>query len=618
MDSPQLTRGHGWLRMISFASAVSSQGKLAARLEADLLGGQRPPKDLRLLARRGGKITAHRPDQSSTERIAGPRFIRRRQVLRWAVSFELPVLVAEDPRTTFQLIAEPHPLVDLPDLGWEVKPPIYERRTPRAGALLAASAALLAGLAPGFALADGGSSAPAPAASSAAASTPVVSGPTQAGPTTAPETTTVGAPTTTGSAPVTQTTPTQTTTSAPVTTTTTITTTSTTPTTSTTSTTTTTISTKPSHLGGGKTLESVSGSHHRGHRSRSHGSKTRSHHAAARHHVSHHTGGAALKPRHAHPQKPAPVKPPAVTAPVTPVVSSGSPWTIPVMADPFTSAQLRTYAALVGGLAQPPKFLVKIYQAAAHHYRIPWQVLAAINYVETHYGKDLAVSPAGAIGWMQFMPATWAEYGESVNLKGKPAGGMPDPWDPTDAIFAAAKYLTAAGARRNLPGAVYAYNHAGWYVQEVLSIAEEITRHGLRAGSKASHKIWAMTAMAHLLNGLPYVWGGGHSSFSLVSTGYDCSGFVSAVLHAAGYLPGPQTTQTLPDELAIKPGPGRWVTILDRTDAGIGDDHVIIDIDGQWWESGGWGVESDRVHRMHNVTPAYLQSFNLVLHPKGL
>lgn len=288
------------------------------------------------------------------------------------------------------------------------------------------------------------------------------------------------------------------------------------------------------------------------------------------------------------------------------------------MADPLTSAQLRTYASLVGGLAQPPKFLVKIYRAAGHYYRIPWQVLAAINYVETHYGKDLAVSPAGAIGWMQFMPSTWAEYGESVNLKGKPVGGMPDPWDPTDAVFAAAKYLTAAGARRNLPRAVYAYNHAGWYVQEVLSIAEEITRHGLHAGSKASHRISAMTTMAHMLNGLPYVWGGGHSSFSLVSTGYDCSGFVSAVLHAAGYLPGPQTTQTLPDVPSIKPGPGRWVTILDRTDAGIGDDHVIIDIDGQWWESGGWGVESDRVHRMHNVTPAYLQSFNLVLHPKGL
>ena len=80
----------------------------------------------------------------------------------------------------------------------------------------------------------------------------------------------------------------------------------------------------------------------------------------------------------------------------------------------------------------------------------------------------------------------------------------------------------------------------------------------------------------------------------------------------------PVTTQTLPDQPLMMPGRGRYVTIRDRTDAGIGDDHVIIDIDGQWWESGGWGVESDRVHRMHHVSRSYLQSFNLILHPRGL
>jgi hypothetical protein len=127
-----------------------------------------------------------------------------------------------------------------------------------------------------------------------------------------------------------------------------------------------------------------------------------------------------------------------------------------------------------------------------------------------------------------------------------------------------------------------------------------------------------MTTMAHLLNGLPYVWGGGHSTFSLVSSGYDCSGFVSAVLHAAGYLQAPVTTQSLPGQPRIRYGPGRWVTIFDRTDAGISDDHVIIEIEGQWWESGGWGVLSDRVHRIHHMQAAYLQSFNLILHPQGL
>jgi hypothetical protein len=300
------------------------------------------------------------------------------------------------------------------------------------------------------------------------------------------------------------------------------------------------------------------------------------------------------------------------------VVSSGTSFSAPVITDFLTPAELRTYNVLVGGMVEPPIFLQKIYRAAGKKYRIPWQVLAAINYVETRYGKDLAVSSAGAIGWMQFMPATWSEYGASVNLQGKPAPGMPNPWDPTDAIFAAAKYLRAAGAGPNLPGAVYAYNHAGWYVQEVLSIAEEINRHNMWPQRHASRKIAAMLTMARLLNGLPYVWGGGHANFAMVQSGYDCSGFVSAVLHAGGYLDGPVTTQALPGQPLMLPGRGRHVTIRDRTYLSADQDHVIIDIDGRWWESGGWGVESGRVHRMHNVTRAYLDSFNLILHPRGL
>src|ERR1019366_3144034 len=81
-------------------------------------------------------------------------------------------------------------------------------------------------------------------------------------------------------------------------------------------------------------------------------------------------------------------------------------------------------------------------------------------------------------------------------------------------------------------------------------------------------------------------WGGGHSNWALVD-GYDCSGFVSAVLHAAGYLTTPVTTQTLPGQPGIASGPGRGVTIFDRADAAsASEDHVIIDINGQWWESG--------------------------------
>ena len=110
-----------------------------------------------------------------------------------------------------------------------------------------------------------------------------------------------------------------------------------------------------------------------------------------------------------------------------------------------------------------PPFLLPIYQAAGIEYDVPWQVLAAINEIETDYGRNLSVSSAGAVGWMQFMPETWKKYG--VDATGS---GFADPYNPVDAIFAAARYLHAAGASKNLPRAIYGYNHAWWYVQSVL------------------------------------------------------------------------------------------------------------------------------------------------------
>jgi len=68
----------------------------------------------------------------------------------------------------------------------------------------------------------------------------------------------------------------------------------------------------------------------------------------------------------------------------------------------------------------PPAFLIPIYRAAGRLYDIPWQVLAAINWIETDYGRDLSTSSAGAVGWMQFMPATWQMYGVAVGHTGQP------------------------------------------------------------------------------------------------------------------------------------------------------------------------------------------------------
>jgi len=116
-----------------------------------------------------------------------------------------------------------------------------------------------------------------------------------------------------------------------------------------------------------------------------------------------------------------------------------------------------------------PPVLLPIYRAAARRYGIRWEILAAINEIETNYGRNVAVSSAGALGWMQFMPSTWETYGVDGNRD-----GVKDPYHPVDAIFAAANYLRAAGAAQDLPGAIFAYNHADWYVDSVLMRARLI------------------------------------------------------------------------------------------------------------------------------------------------
>jgi transglycosylase-like protein with SLT domain len=116
-----------------------------------------------------------------------------------------------------------------------------------------------------------------------------------------------------------------------------------------------------------------------------------------------------------------------------------------------------------------PVFLLPIYQAAGIQYGVRWEVLAAINEIETDYGRNLNVSSAGALGWMQFIPSTWKMYGVDANKDGKK-----DPYNPVDAIFAAARYLKAAGAEKDVRRAVFAYNHADWYVDSVMLRAKLI------------------------------------------------------------------------------------------------------------------------------------------------
>jgi len=133
-----------------------------------------------------------------------------------------------------------------------------------------------------------------------------------------------------------------------------------------------------------------------------------------------------------------------------------------------------TYAPSAQALAAiPPRYLA-LYRAAAARFGLDWTILAGIGRVECDHGMDPAPSctvegqfnDAGAGGPAQFLASTWQRYGITPD-----GSGVPDMWNPADAIFSMANYLRAAGAPGNYPRAIFAYNHATWYVAEVLAWA---------------------------------------------------------------------------------------------------------------------------------------------------
>ncbi|HEV7133376.1 MAG TPA: lytic murein transglycosylase [Gaiellaceae bacterium] len=146
-----------------------------------------------------------------------------------------------------------------------------------------------------------------------------------------------------------------------------------------------------------------------------------------------------------------------------------SPFVLPTLT-PNAAGSVALPAQLATPPASPAQLsytqLLGLWQRAGAMYGIPWQVLAAINKVESNFGRNMGPSSAGAIGWMQFMPDTWLRWGVDAN-----GDGVADPWNPDDAIFSAARYLAAAGGANDISRSVYAYNHADWYVNEVLGLA---------------------------------------------------------------------------------------------------------------------------------------------------
>jgi hypothetical protein len=135
-------------------------------------------------------------------------------------------------------------------------------------------------------------------------------------------------------------------------------------------------------------------------------------------------------------------------------------------AEPFEIPSIPSSSCAGAGV---PPVLIPIYQRAAAAYGLGPQgaaVLAGINEIETAFGTNLNVSSAGAMGWMQFIPSSWETYGVDAN-----GDGVRDPYNPEDAIYAAARYLSAAGMPADTYDAIYSYNHADWYVAEVLANA---------------------------------------------------------------------------------------------------------------------------------------------------
>jgi hypothetical protein len=224
----------------------------------------------------------------------------------------------------------------------------------------------------------------------------------------------------------------------------------------------------------------------------------------------------------------------------------------------------------VGSVKGAPAKLIPIYRQASARYGLGARgpaVLAAINKIETGFGANMGPSSAGAQGWMQFMPATWAAYGVDAN-----GDGRKDPADPSDAIFAAARYLQASGAPGDWHRAIFAYNHAEWYVEDVLAEArrfqdsgEEVLAAGpvgCAAAATDSEAVARMVAEAERIDGLrlTYVYGGSHGSSPAPPGGpFDCSSAVSRLLQVGGFGNPTMTTAGLISW--GEAGPGRQATI---------------------------------------------------------
>jgi len=187
---------------------------------------------------------------------------------------------------------------------------------------------------------------------------------------------------------------------------------------------------------------------------------------------------------------------------------------------PFTGAAVPGQAVVGAHLDEiPPGQLAVMHQASAIC-GLPWQILAAVAKVESDFGRNMATSSAGAIGYGQFEAGTWTTYGHGGN-----------PYDYHDTLPAMARYLCASGAPGDIRAALFAYNHAQWYVDQVLALA---IRYGYGQSSTPTNRV---VELARSQIGMPDVWGA-----SDPHVGFDCSGLVEWVYAQVG-VTLPRTAQ---------------------------------------------------------------------------
>jgi hypothetical protein len=115
--------------------------------------------------------------------------------------------------------------------------------------------------------------------------------------------------------------------------------------------------------------------------------------------------------------------------------------------------------------AETPHRLRRFFQEGERRFRIPWHMLAAVMFVESKFGKVLGPSVAGALGPMQFLPATWDAYGGGGDIR-----------DPHDSVIGAARYLNASGGPQRMRDALFAYNPTEPYVNAIQIYARQIKR----------------------------------------------------------------------------------------------------------------------------------------------